>query len=1117
MELVVAIAAKAAEYTVAPIGRQLGYMIFLKSNTDNLKTKVQLVVETRERVQHRIDAARMNGEEIEFDVQNWLSQVDEMVKAANKFYQKDYYSTTGCSIGRCLNILSRYKQSRTAKKMAQVIIEILDKGNFSTVSFRSLPQLSTATFITKEYKALESRTTTLIQIMEKLKDATIQTIGVWGLGGVGKTTIAKQVAKLADECKLFDRVIMVAVTVNPDVRRIQGEIADALGLRFDEETEMGRANRLCHRIQQENSILIIIDDLWGGFELEAIGVLLGDDHKGSKLFLTSRSYDVLKREMGIQVGFRLEVLPEKEGWILFEEMAGNVVQDPNVQPVAIEVVKRCAGLPVLIATVAKALKDERLYAWKDALKQLETFDKEGMHAKVFSALELSYNQLKGHEIKSLLLLIALHGQPSVRKYDLLIICVGLGLLKNVDTLEDARNRLHKLTNDLKASCLLIEDERDKVIIHDVVREAAVSIAAKDQLFHINFDVEASKEWPEMDQVKIFHGLFLSVRHYHCLPEKLEGPELTSLWLDRNDDSFLSLQHETLLKVPDSFFEEMRKLKVLCVSGMVCTPSPPPSLHLLKNLRALYLYKCSLEDITTIGELANLEILSLQNSEIQQLPREIGQLHRLRLLDLEDCNNLKVIPPKVISNLTHLEELNMKDSFTNWEAEGWNTQCSNASLGELTELCHLTRLYIQVPDTSMVPSDFFLFLENVERFTVRIGQRNYFVNSSQYSRILTISFPSSTHSENLIKILPQEVEYLELDGVNDVKNVLYDFNAKGFPQLKCIWVLNNDDLECVINSMSLNLLGPAFPSLEVLVLENLHNLEHICHGPSTVETFCKLRMVDVEMCNILKNMFSFSMIKALSQLEKIKVSNCKSMKEIVSSEREDNLEPKCMDIKFPELRSLKLQGLPALICFCSKERTSPIFGGTYEEITVDAEIKEIDKADNCSSSLPLFNKKVAFPKLETLKLSSINIEKIWNDQILGSAYIQNLTKLTIKCCGNLKHLLSFPLARDLVNLKYLELSKCQMLEKILATKESFLEEVLFPNLETMKISHMDNLRTMWHHPITPNSFCKVKRIEVSDCPKVTVIFPSDSVSNFQNLETLEVNDCSRVAKIEAYME
>ncbi|KAJ7950940.1 Disease resistance protein [Quillaja saponaria] len=77
MELVVAIAAKAAEYTVAPIGRQLGYMIFLKSNTDNLKTKVQLVVETRERVQHRIDAARMNGEEIEFDVQNWLSQVDD--------------------------------------------------------------------------------------------------------------------------------------------------------------------------------------------------------------------------------------------------------------------------------------------------------------------------------------------------------------------------------------------------------------------------------------------------------------------------------------------------------------------------------------------------------------------------------------------------------------------------------------------------------------------------------------------------------------------------------------------------------------------------------------------------------------------------------------------------------------------------------------------------------------------------------------------------------------------------------------------------------------------------------------------------------------------------------
>ncbi|KAJ7954368.1 Disease resistance protein [Quillaja saponaria] len=339
MEIAIAFAAKVVEYTVAPIGRQLGCLIFYKRNVENLKTQVQRLEETKDRVQRDVDAAKRNGQEIHTDVQSWLSKVNELIEEAGKLYEDEGRATTGCySTGSCPNVLSRHQVS---KKSTKLLLEVTKNQlrRFSSVSYNPPPPPLplTVTLVTKDFKALDSRTKTLTDIMEKLKDATIQTIGVWGFGGVGKTTLAKQVAKEVEESKMFGRVVMVTVTVNPDVRRIQGEIADALGLRFDEETEVGRSNRLWQKINQENSILIIIDDIWGGFELERIGVLQGDGLKGSKLLLTSRNYDVLNREMGIQVGFRLEVLQEGEAWSLFEEMAGDTVRDPIVKPIAIEV------------------------------------------------------------------------------------------------------------------------------------------------------------------------------------------------------------------------------------------------------------------------------------------------------------------------------------------------------------------------------------------------------------------------------------------------------------------------------------------------------------------------------------------------------------------------------------------------------------------------------------------------------------------------------------------------------------------------------------------------------------------------------------------------------------
>ena len=87
--------------------------------------------------------------------------------------------------------------------------------------------------------------------------------------------------------------------------------------------------------------------------------------------------------------------------------------------------------------------------------------------------------------------------------------------------------------------------------------------------------------------------------------------------------------------------------------------------------------------------------------------------------------------------------------------------------------------------------------------------------------------------------------------------------------------------------------------------------------------------------------------------------------------------------------------------------------------------------------------VSIPKLEWLVLSSINIPHIWNDQVLHS--FQNLLKLSVSDCDNLKYLLSFSTAGSLVNLQSLSVSGCELMEDIFSTEDATVCRVIQVNL------------------------------------------------------------------------
>ncbi|MBA0742803.1 hypothetical protein Gogos_015824, partial [Gossypium gossypioides] len=246
-------------------------------------------------------------------------------------------------------------------------------------------------------------------------------------------------------------------------------------------------------------------------------------------------------------------------------------------------------------------------------------------------------------------------------------------------------------------------------MHDLISDVAMSIASRGNSVFVLRYKHDSNDWPddetgkECDKISCF-GM-------SELPDQLKCPKLTFLRM-RSKDPWM--------KIPINFFKETKNLKVLYLSGM--NLSSLPSISFLGNLRALCLRNCVLGDIALFGELKNLEILTITKSDIEMLPKEIGQLTKLKRLNLRRCSKLKRISPGVLCKLSRLEELYMRDSLVEWGAEGHSSNESNSSLAELNALSCLTALEIQIPNAKIIPKGF--SFEKLQRYIIFIGEASH---------------------------------------------------------------------------------------------------------------------------------------------------------------------------------------------------------------------------------------------------------------------------------------------------------------------------------------------------------------------------------------------------------
>ena len=143
-------------------------------------------------------------------------------------------------------------------------------------------------------------------------------IGIWGLGGIGKITLVKNLNNELNNTstQLFGIVIWATVSKNVDIKNAQTQIANKLNLELKmEESVEGISIQLHQRLMNEEKYLLILDDVWQKLDLDNLGVPQPDVHKGSKIILTTRFMEVCRKMMtDIEVKM---ILNDDEAWQLF--------------------------------------------------------------------------------------------------------------------------------------------------------------------------------------------------------------------------------------------------------------------------------------------------------------------------------------------------------------------------------------------------------------------------------------------------------------------------------------------------------------------------------------------------------------------------------------------------------------------------------------------------------------------------------------------------------------------------------------------------------------------------------------------------------------------------------
>ncbi|KAK9944496.1 hypothetical protein M0R45_010060 [Rubus argutus] len=1103
VDICISFAAKLAEYTVAPVLRQFGYLIYYKSNVEDLTQKLASLTDQRNGVQILVNRAHRNSEIILPQVTNWLDRVEKALREKETDFQEvDVAKATIC----CPNLKVRHSLSRKATKMAPKVDVLLTEGNFTTIScpapapkieYPSIPYVDDSPEAPSKQphegsgasnptnppapmdlsERLEYRLPYTKALLKALQDDKINMIGISGIIREIDTVTTKEFIKRMKHRNFFEEVVMAVVSQqDPDLKRIQGEIADMLDLKLENGSLVERAQRLraaMSAILDSKRLLLILADVRQVLDLASIGISSGDGNKRCKIILISQLENVFG-EMTTRTNFEL----------LLQSTPGDR---------AVEFESRIS----VIRDVMDALTDDE--------------SNPIVLCAVYITSEES-TQKKNDELKKRIVLrqrVELNGWPMNEESS----CTSLA------TSTDGHTELLLLGSksrygDIQLPATIFNGMEDLKVL-----SIAWKISYGPRFYNLIL--------PSLPLLKNLQTLIL----LGCDHLNLDAiGELRTLMI-------LDLRGSNIQQLPDTF-KNLSNLRLLDLTKCeVLKTIAPGVISSLSRLEELYMWD-SFQD-WVVEKLASTETTNwISQLEERAEQEEVDMWKRFNRLAVASISQLEDEERNESEDVSQLEDEessepeDVNDLGRLYEHTKW-ANSMDWTVGILSELLsslsHLTTLQVFLPPVDILLRTNKLF-HKLERFKISIGWKHLsFEDVEDYENNLRVDY------ENYLRVADLDASSLAGTGISlllkktnalmlRLKNLTDPLNIFDCANLEYLEVADCDALEYLIDMTSLmeHTLFNIFPVLNYLHIYRGSRLKEIFHGDLPQGSLQKLKCLELwnlpALTYVWKVESQSGCVGNLAHVEEIKIGYCRSLEAIfglVGSGHHE--EEAALEINFLGLTYLHLGDLPSSFTWISNSN--------YKGLARLPEVGSLYPNSLTVGHALFFDPKVYFPVLRSLRIIGLgNLKEIWNSQCSPNSFCE-LICLEVRNCDKLLHLVPTHMQNRLQKLEAISVFSCSSLEEIFEVRRLNVNEGDASTISQSKkipssISQPDQgmqINNIMDFKQSRPGFQNLTRLWVTDCHSLRYLLSPSIARGLMRLENLSIWDCEKIEEIVAAAE